>query len=365
MRPTNVIQIAVGVALLVVLGQSLYTVHETEQIIITQFGEPVGDPVVTPGLHFKLPFIQRINAVDKRFLEWDGNPNQVPTRDRRFIRVDTYARWRITDPLLYFLRLRDERVAQSRLDDVLDGETRNAVARHDLIELVRSTNRNPDDVPIETEEEAVILEAIERGRGEIMREILDTAAGATADLGIELLDLRLKRINYVEEVQQDVFARMIAERQQVAEQFRSEGQGESARINGERERELAEIVSEAYREARASRRASTASANASSRRSCPRRIVRPKSSGARQTQKRHGCMRRPTTGIPTSMRSPSRWRPTRRRWIRRRSSSSGPTASCSGSWSSRSRGRCQYLWRAVNPDGDVIDRRPNVSFGNC
>ena len=249
MRPTNVIQIAVGVALLLVLGQSLYTVHETEQIIITQFGEPVGDPVVTAGLHFKLPFIQRTNVVDKRFLEWDGNPNQVPTRDRRFIRVDTYARWRITDPLLYFLRLRDERVAQSRLDDVLDGETRNAVARHDLIELVRSTNRNPDDVPIETEEEAVILEAIERGRGEIMREILDTAAGATADLGIELLDLRLKRINYVEEVQQDVFARMIAERQQVAEQFRSEGQGESARINGERERELAEIVSEAYREA--------------------------------------------------------------------------------------------------------------------
>ena len=173
----------------------------------------------------------------------------MPTRDRRFIRVDTYARWRITDPLLYFLRLRDERVAQSRLDDVLDGETRNAVARHDLIEIVRSTNRNPDDVPIDTEEEEVILETIERGRGQIMQEILNTATGATADLGIELLDLRLKRINYVEEVQRDVFARMIAERQQVAEEFRSEGQGESARINGERERELAQIQSEAYRQA--------------------------------------------------------------------------------------------------------------------
>ena len=222
--------------------------------------EPVGDPVVTPGLKFKLPFIERINVVPKRFLEWDGSPNQVPTRDRRFIQVDTYARWRITDPLQYFLRLRDERVAQSRLDDILDGETRNAVARHDLIELVRSTNRDPDDVPIETEQEAVILEAIERGRGEIMREILNTAAEATTELGIELLDLRLKRINYVEEVQQDVFARMIAERQQVAEQFRSEGQGESARINGERERELAQIQSEAYRQAEELRGAADAEA---------------------------------------------------------------------------------------------------------
>ena len=249
MRPSNVMQIVVGIALLILLGQSAYTVSETEQVIITQFGEPVGDPVVTPGLHFKVPFVQRTNVFDKRFLEWDGSPNQVPTKDRRFIWVDTYARWHITDPLLFFQRLRDERGAQSRLDDVLDGETRNAVASHDLIELVRSTNRNPDDVLIDSEEEAVILETIERGREEITREILNTAAGRTADLGIELLDLRLKRINYVEEVQQDVFARMIAERQRVAEQFRSEGQGESARINGERERELAQIQSEAYRQA--------------------------------------------------------------------------------------------------------------------
>ena len=249
MKPSNVMQIVVGIALLILLGQSAYTVSETEQVIITQFGEPVGDPVVTPGLKFKVPFIQRTNVFDKRFLEWDGSPNQVPTKDRRFIWVDTYARWRITDPLLFFQRLRDERGAKSRLDDVLDGETRNAVASHDLIELVRSTNRNPDDVLIDSEEEAVILETIERGREEITREILNTAAGRTADLGIELLDLRLKRINYVEEVQQDVFARMIAERQRVAEQFRSEGQGESARINGERERELAQIQSEAYRQA--------------------------------------------------------------------------------------------------------------------
>ena len=249
MTRATMIQIAVGVGIAVTLVQTAYTVSETEQVIITQFGDPVGEPVVTPGLHFKVPFIQRTNVFDKRFLEWDGSPNQVPTRDKRFIWVDTYARWRITDPLLFFQRLRDERGAQSRLDDILDGETRNAVARHDLIELVRSTNRNRDEVPIESEEEAVILETIARGRERITREILQTAAGRTVDLGIELLDLRLKRINYVEEVQQDVFERMIAERQRIAEQFRSEGQGESARIHGERERELAQIQSEAYRQA--------------------------------------------------------------------------------------------------------------------
>ena len=247
MNRTTMIQIVIGVAALVVLGQSMYTVSETEQVVLTQFGEPVGDPIVTPGLKFKVPFIQQPNFFEKRFLEWDGNPDQMPTRDQRFIRVDTYARWRITDPLLFFQRLRDERGAQSRLDDILDGETRNAVARHDLIELVRSTTRDPTNVQVGSEEESVILEAIERGRLEIQRDILETAAARIADLGIELLDLRLKRINYIEEVQQDVFARMIAERNRVAEQFRSEGQGESARIHGERERELAQIQSEAYR----------------------------------------------------------------------------------------------------------------------
>ena len=247
MNKAPTIQIIVLLAIVLLLDQATYTVSETEQVIITQFGDPVGDPVTSPGLHFKVPFIQRTNVFDNRFLEWDGNPNQVPTRDRRFILVDTYARWRITDPLLFFQRLRDERGAQSRLDDILDGETRNAVARHNLIELVRSTNRNAEDVQIESEEEAGILERLDQGRQEITREILQTAAGRTADLGIELLDLRLKRINYVAEVQQDVFARMIAERQRVAEEFRSEGQGEAARIDGERERELAQIQSEAYR----------------------------------------------------------------------------------------------------------------------
>ena len=249
MTPRTMTQLAVLVAALVVLSSSAYEVHEVNQVIITQFGNPVGDPVVEPGLHFKVPFIQQANYFEKRFLEWDGNPNQVPTRDKRFIWVDTYARWRIVDPLRFFQRLRDERGAQSRLDDILDGETRNSVARYDLIELVRSTNRNPDDVLVESEEEAAILDEIEMGRRAIAVEILERASTSVADLGIELLDLRLKRINYVEEVQQDVFARMIAERQRIAEEFRSEGEGEAARIGGERERDLAQIQSEAYRTA--------------------------------------------------------------------------------------------------------------------
>ena len=241
--------LGVLVAGLMAASGSAYSVGEAEQVIITQFGDPVGDPITDPGLHFKVPFIQEANYFDKRFLEWDGNPNQVPTKDKRFIWVDTYARWRIVDPLRFFERLRDERGAQSRLDDILDGETRNAVARYDLIELVRNTNRNREDIPIEAEEEEAILNVIEKGRDRVSREILQRAAEGTADLGIELLDLRIKRINYVEEVQRDVFERMIAERQRIAELYRSEGQGEAARIQGERERELQRIQSEAFKTA--------------------------------------------------------------------------------------------------------------------
>ena len=241
-------QIGIVLVAIFVVAGSAYTVSETQQVIVTQFGEPVPPAVTTPGIHFKVPFIQTANYFEKRFLEWDGSPNQVPTRDKRFIWVDTYARWRITDPLLFFQRLRDERGAQSRLDDILDGETRNAVARNDLIEIVRTSNRDPADVPIEAEEEEAVLTQIKMGRQKLTRQILETASSRTADLGIEILDLRIKRINYVEEVQQEVYARMIAERQRIAEQFRSEGQGEAARIQGERERELAEIQSVAYRE---------------------------------------------------------------------------------------------------------------------
>ena len=245
-RPTLVVVLVVGLFL---AGSSAYIVSETNQVVITQFGEPVGEPITEPGLHFKIPFIQNANMFEKRFLEWDGFPNQVPTRDRRFIWVDTYARWRITDPLLFFQRLRDERGAQSRLDDILDGETRNAVARHDLIEIVRTSNRDPVDTTATGLEEPETLEPIVTGREQITREILDAAAAAVGELGIELLDLQFKRINYIADVQQDVFARMIAERQRIASEFRSEGEGESARIQGERERDLAQIQSEAFRAA--------------------------------------------------------------------------------------------------------------------
>jgi membrane protease subunit HflC len=245
-RP-RMIQILIAVAALIVLSSSVYQVDETSQVIVTQFGDPIGAPVSTPGLHVKVPLIQQANHFDKRFLEWDGNPNQVPTKDKRYIWVDTYARWRIVDPLKFFQRLRDERGAQSRLDDILDGETRNAVAKYDLIELVRNTNRKPEEVAVESEEENVILEKIAKGRQQIESEILQSATGRLTDLGIEVLDIRLKRLNYVEEVQKDVFARMIAERQRIAELFRSEGEGEAARIRGERERELKRIQSEAYK----------------------------------------------------------------------------------------------------------------------
>jgi membrane protease subunit HflC len=225
----------------------VYVVDETQQVVITQFGEPVGEAIDSPGLHFKIPFIRTANYFDKRFLEWDGDPNQVPTKDKRFIWVNTYARWRISDPLLFFQRLQNERGAQTRLDDILDGETRNAVARQDLVEVVRSTNREQETILISAEEETAVLEEIQKGREAITREILENAQRRAADLGIELIDLRFKRINYVQEVQKDVFERMIAERKRIAQRYLSEGEGEAARIRGEKERDLAQINSEAYR----------------------------------------------------------------------------------------------------------------------
>jgi len=250
-RNTRIIVIGI-LALLAVpaAGGGLYIVGEIDQVVITQFGDPKGDPVTTPGLHFKVPFIQRANYFDKRFLEWDGDPNEVPTRDKRFIHVDTYARWQITDPLLYFQRLRSEQGAQSRLDDILDGETRNVIAKHALIEVVRSSNREfAVSEEIGGESTGQVEAPIEFGREQLAREVLLAAQGRTEDLGIEILDFQFKRLNYVEEVRLEVYARMISERQRIAEQFRSEGAGEAARINGERERELKEVTSEAYRQA--------------------------------------------------------------------------------------------------------------------
>ena len=249
MNAKTITSIILGLTILITLSTSVYVTNEAQQVIITQFGRPVGEVVTEAGLHLKIPFIQAANYFEKRFLEWDGVANQVPTRDKRFIWVDTYARWRISDPLLFFQRLRDERGAETRISAILDGETRNSVARHDLVEVVRNSNRDTADILLDAEEETAILEEILIGRAEIQREIREAAQTSLNDLGIELLDVRLKRINYVEEVQVDVFQRMIAERQRIASRYRSEGEGETARIDGERERELQRIQSEAYREA--------------------------------------------------------------------------------------------------------------------
>ena len=249
MNTKTIASIILGLAILITLSTSVYITNEAQQVIITQFGRPVGEVVTEAGLHAKIPFIQTANYFEKRFLEWDGVANQVPTRDKRFIWVDTYARWRISDPLLFFQRLRDERGAETRISAIIDGETRNSVARHDLVEVVRNSNRDTADILLDAEEETAILEEILIGRAEIQREIREAAQTSLNDLGIELLDVRLKRINYVEEVQVDVFQRMIAERQRIASRYRSEGEGETARIDGERERELQRIQSVAYREA--------------------------------------------------------------------------------------------------------------------
>jgi len=242
----NKIYIFLAIIVALLLFNSVYVVQEPHQVIITQFGKPTGDPVLTPGLNFKLPFIQKVHRFEKRFLEWDGDPNQLPTKDKRFIWVNNYARWRITDPLLYFQRLRDERGAQTRLDDILDGETRNAIAKYDLVEVVRSTNRKPMATEVDSEDE-VTMDDIEFGRDQIRLEILAKAQSRTADLGIEILDVEFKRINYVAEVQRKVYERMISERQRIADRFRSEGQGEAFRIRGEKDRELLRIRSEAYK----------------------------------------------------------------------------------------------------------------------
>jgi membrane protease subunit HflC len=249
----NALIIVIGVVVLLglsVVGGAFYVVGETQQVVIFQFGEPRGESVITAGLKLKLPFIQKARYFDNRFLEWDGDPNEVPTRDKRFIHVDTYARWRITDPLKYYQRLRSEQGAQSRLDDILDGETRNVIANHDLIEVVRSSNREfAISEEIAGDAAAESGATIEQGRGQLTQEVLQAAQARTEDLGIEILDFRFKRINYVEEVRLEVYARMISERNRIAEQFRSEGGGESARISGERERDLRVITSEAYRQA--------------------------------------------------------------------------------------------------------------------
>ena len=247
-QTTTIIIVVAAFLVLIVLLNAFYVVSETNQVIITQFGDPIGEAITTPGLHIKAPFIQKANYFEKRWLEWDGDANEIPTKDKKYIWVDTYARWRIIDPLVFFQRVRDERGAHSRIDDIIDGETRNAIANFDLIEIVRSTNRE-----FEMTEEAEILDLasaivkIQTGRERIAQIILEKSSETTPEIGVELKDVKIKRINYVDEVERKQFDRMISERQRIASKYRSEGDGKSAEIRGQKEKELLKIQSEAYR----------------------------------------------------------------------------------------------------------------------
>jgi modulator of FtsH protease HflC len=246
----RLVLLIVAALLLFLIPSVFYTVDETEQVVITQFGRPIGAAITEPGLKLKMPFVWVVHRFDKRWLAWDGAANQITTKDKKFIWVDTYARWRIKDPLTFFESVRDESGAQSRLDDIIDGETRNAVAAFDLIEIVRSTGRE-FEVTEELQEFATQQAATEisAGRDVLSHTILEKSSEVTPNFGIELVDVKFKHINYVDEVQAQVYERMITERQRIAERSRSEGQGRSAEIRGQKEKELKEIESQAYKEA--------------------------------------------------------------------------------------------------------------------
>jgi membrane protease subunit HflC len=239
------------VLLLVLLSDALYVIDETEQVIITQFGDPVGDPVIAAGLHIKTPFIQKASFFEKRIMQWDGDANQIPTSDKKYILLDTFARWRITDPLKFFQSVNNERNMHSRLDDIIDGITRDFISEQPLIEVVRNSNRKMVFSTDEGGKSAVLPDSllIEKGRKQITKEILEQVQILTPQYGINVLDIRIKQVNYIEEVQEKVFDRMISERRRIAELYRSEGQGKKAEIEGQMEKELQQIRSEAYRKA--------------------------------------------------------------------------------------------------------------------
>ncbi|MBW2144444.1 MAG: protease modulator HflC [Deltaproteobacteria bacterium] len=242
--------IIVIAVLLFVLYHSVYVVDETNQVILTQFGKVIGEAKSEPGLQFKIPFIQKPNFFPKNLLEWDGTPGEIPTQDKTYIWVDTFARWKIVDPLRFFKTVYNENGAQSRLDDILDSEVRNKITSHSLIETVRKSNRSLDTFEVEDlGDEARVIGQISLGRQKIVNGIMENATPKLADFGIELVDLKIKRLNYTEQVQKSVYSRMIAERKQIAEKFRSEGQGEARKIEGNQEKELKRITSEAYKTA--------------------------------------------------------------------------------------------------------------------
>ncbi len=238
----------------IVLPNALFKLDEVEQAVIVQFGAPVGEALTEPGLHFKVPFIQEVRRFDKRLLVWDGDPNQIPTFGREYISVDTTARWRIADPLLFLKSVRDESGAQSRLDDIIDSVVRNTISSSELVEIIRSKDWRIEEADMDqllvSDEEAqeVLKQRVQVGREELIKTILLEASKEMPNFGIELKDVRIKRINYIPSVQKQVFNRMIAERQRVAERFRAEGQGQSAEIRGLMRKQVAEIISNARRQ---------------------------------------------------------------------------------------------------------------------
>lgn len=255
MKKVPITLIAAAIAAIVfVLYICSYTISPTEQVIITQFGDPQGEPISEPGLHFKTPFIQVVNRIPKNILPWDGNRTEMPTKDKLYISIDCFGRWRITDPLEYFRRLRNERSAESRIEDIIGSATRSIIGKHDLIEIVR-TDKDREPIKDETLGELTegqsgnigVLPKIRKGRSVLEDEIMADAKEKLAQLGIELLDVRFKRINYNPSVVEKIYGRMISERQQIASKFRSEGEGEAARILGDKERDLNGISSEAYK----------------------------------------------------------------------------------------------------------------------
>jgi len=233
------------------LSGAVYVVDETKQVVVTQFGKAIGKPKTDPGLYFKIPIMQQANYFPKNLLEWDGDPGQIPTLDKTFIWVDTFARWKIIDPLKFFETVSNEYGAQGRLDDIIDPAVRNFVTSYPLIETVRMTNRELDtfEVGVDDVKEISPLGEVRTGRAKITKGIMEQTQPKLSQFGIELVDVKIKRLNYVEEVQKSVYARMIAERKQIAEKFRSEGKGEARKIEGDKEKEMKRITSEAYRRA--------------------------------------------------------------------------------------------------------------------
>jgi len=249
MKNKGIFVVIVVAAVVFLVYNAAYTVDETEQVIITQFGRIVGTPKTDPGLRFKVPFIQRANYFAKNLLDWDGDPGQIPTLDKTFIWVDTFARWKITDPIKFFQTVNNQFSAVGKLNDIIDPAVRNFITSHSLIEAVRKSSRLLDTSDVEVEDRIRTSYAVTVGREKITQGILKQAQPKLAQFGIELVDVKIKRINYVEQVRKSVYGRMIAERKQIAEKYRSEGKGEAQKILGERERDLQEITSEAYRTA--------------------------------------------------------------------------------------------------------------------